>query len=376
MRISRASGALLLGSVVAFSFLGGCQTTPTGGPEPLTVEEVVQEPLDLGEEADAVEPPSGKELRELEEEIQQRSGTDPSRDRRTRSLEAQADAFGAELEFDAATKQWSLSRDGRVLTVKQESRVARLDGVVVFLDAPVTRVRGRWALSESDARILLEAAFGQVPEETRPIRTVVIDPGHGGSETGTKNESLGILEKDLNLDVSQRLQVKLEELGFRAVLTRYDDRLVPLEQRASIANGVKADLFVSVHFNAALNREAKGLETYLLTPAGQASTSGSGTGDEALLFPGNRFDLENFELAFRIQKAMLDRLGREDRGVKKARFQVLKLLDCPGALVECGFVSNREESLLISTPGYRERVALALAEAIAAYAGTAAAPSS
>lgn len=306
------------------------------------------------------------ELRELEEALV--AETSP-KSREPRTLGEQADFFGAKATRIVDTKQWKLSNGTRTLVLKENSRIASIDGVKVILDAPLKRVRGNWLLGESDYQIVLTSAFG--PPEAGGIGrgTIVLDPGHGGIHDGAVNESVGILEKELALDVSQRLQGHLEEHGFKVVLTRYDDRHVELKDRPEIANGLNADLFLSIHFNAAVSPIPKGLETYMFTPAGHPSSSATEAGDDAIQYPANTRNRQNFELAYAIQKSMVARLGREDRGVKKGRWAVLKTLNCPGVLVECGFVSNQDEAFLVGTAGYRERVAQSLVDAILGYAG-------
>jgi len=369
MRIFKRSGTLFFGSVAASLFLIGCQSTQTGPVDEPVAAPIAAEPVDLvGEvpsEQDIVRTRDAQ-LQELEEDLQQR---DKARAKRPRSLEERAERLKLELSQIPNEEQWKLTDGTHSLVFKENSRIAFLDGVKLFLDESLKQEGKVWIVGASDSRIILESVFG-AGVRARPIDTVVIDPGHGGSQDGTKNESLGILEKEMTLDVSLRLAEHLEEAGLKAVLTRYDDRLVGLDDRSKMANGLKADLFVSVHFNAALNKDAQGLETYMLTPAGQPSSSSEKVGGDSVAYPGNRFDLQNFELAYRIQDSLLERLGREDRGVKKARFRVLKSLDCPGVLAECGFVSNQNEALLVSTAGYRERVAQALADAIIEYAKT------
>ncbi len=313
-----------------------------------------------------IEKPSDAEFRELEEALVEEA---QAKSNEPRSLQEQAKFYGAKATRLAESKEWKLTKGDRTLLLKEDSRNASLDGVKVILDAPLKRVRGNWLLSESDQVVVLDFAFGASKAGGFGAGTIVIDPGHGGIHDGAKNEKVGVMEKNLALDVSTRLQAHLERHGFKVVLTRYDDRHVELKDRPAIANGLKADLFVSVHFNAAGNPEPMGLETYLFTPAGYPSSSATEVGEDAIPFPANARDQQNFELAFAIQKSLVSRLGREDRGVKKGRWAVLKTLNCPGVLVECGFVSNDDEALLVSTAGYRERVAQSLADAILAYAG-------
>lgn len=286
-----------------------------------------------------------------------------------RSFSSQAKRVGAEVTHVEGSKDWQAQKGTRTLSVHEGGRLAVLDGVKLYLDESVQQKKGRWLLGDSDERLVLGSIFSDsLAGALRSVKTIVIDPGHGGSENGTTNANLGLIEKNLNLDVSERLQGHLEALGYKVIFTRYDDRVVSLKDRPTISNNAQGDLFISIHFNAALNVEAQGLETYMLTPAGQPSTSGNTVeAADAVAQFGNRFDKENLELAFRIQKSILDRLQRVDRGVRKARWAVLKTLDCPGVLVECGFLSNGDEALLISTAAYRERLALSLANALDGY---------
>jgi len=265
-------------------------------------------------------------------------------------------------------KRWVVRNDlGRELILEESSRRATLDGITLFLNEPFKRKLGGFALSDSDFESVLVASMLKAGGDLRS-KTIAIDPGHGGSESGARNEDLDVSEKDLNLDVSNRLKEELEELGYKVILTRYDDRPVSLEGRSLIANRAKAGLFVSIHFNAAANKEAMGLETYVLTPPGAASTGDDRPGDDSHAWPGNDFDRLNFELGFAIQKGLVEDLQRVDRGFKKARFKALKALECPGALVECGFLSHSKESLLVNTPVYRQKLAESLARSIDAFA--------
>ncbi|MDQ8202018.1 N-acetylmuramoyl-L-alanine amidase [Pelagicoccus sp. SDUM812003] len=355
-------------AAVASLFLWGCQTTGGDSAKPEDSAPTEETAVETAAPEPKMEVPKEEELAS-ETSAAQPAPSESSLSFGLNSLKRQVSHFGAQVTEPTGNDDlWKVSVGARELVLKEKSRMAWIDGTKVFLDAPFSRRMGQWLLGASDEAIVLPSALADEGGEPREIKTIVIDPGHGGSEPGTRNATLGLLEKDLNLDVSLRLQAHLEEAGFKAVLTRYEDRLVTLEERSEIANGVKADLFVSVHFNAAPNKQANGVETYLLTPQGQPSTGDGKAGDDAVAYPGNEYDLESFELGLRVQINLLERLKREDRGVKKGRFVVLRGLKCPGILVECGFLSHKDEALLISTAGYRERVALSLADAIKSFA--------
>ncbi len=350
-----------------FLLLLGCETTPkqeTKADEPES-ENVEQPSVELTEPGD-----SDEELTSDEDVVSEATKRPDSEAKaKTVTLRNQAAQYGLEVKRGNSDGEWLLSNGVSSLVLKEGSRKAYLDGRLIFMNGPLVSRKGRVYLHEADLETLLKPAFAKA-DETQVLRSrlVFIDPGHGGSEDGATNSELGLLEKELALDVSKRLEEHLGKMGYPTAMTRYDDRVVSLEDRPEIANRAEAGIFVSVHFNASLNKAAQGLETYSLTSEGFVSTGGSQVlGPDARKWPGNDFDFLNAKLGLTIQNGLLERLQRTDRGLKKARFRVLKTLDCPGVLVECGFVSNGSEALLVRTPVYREKLALALADAIGAF---------
>ena len=163
------------------------------------------------------------------------------------------------------------------------------------------------------------------------LRRIVIDAGHGGKDSGACNESHAQQEKQLTLDVASRLKRMLEQVGYEVIMTRTSDVYIPLDQRPAMANRADADLFLSLHFNAAASSAAQGFETFALTPQYQASSKYSrpSTRDNTR-YQGNAQDPWNTLAAYHVQRALVRRLGGPDRGLKRARFLVLKHLDCPG----------------------------------------------
>jgi len=155
------------------------------------------------------------------------------------------------------------------------------------------------------------------------------------------------------------------------LLTRNDDRETPLDSRPAFARTRKGDLFVSLHFNSsAPATEPRGAETFCLTPSGAPSTSTKSatlSAADFVTFSGNRFDNDNVVLAHCIQQGLVGRVGAVERGVKRARFEVLKDLICPGVLVECGFLSNASDARLISQSSHRDRLAAAIMAGIETY---------
>ncbi|HVT60940.1 MAG TPA: N-acetylmuramoyl-L-alanine amidase [Thermoanaerobaculia bacterium] len=219
------------------------------------------------------------------------------------------------------------------------------------------------------------------------IRKIAIDAGHGGDSLGTRTPS-GLLEKDVTLDIADRLRRILEDgKSFQVLMTRDSDRAVSLEERAAYANRMGADIFVSVHVNWIGNREARGVETYFLGPtddpfltrlaAAENRDSGYSLADMRPLleriYAGVRQD-KSRKLAEMVQASLFRSLGKvnprmEDRGVKSAPFIVLLATQMPAILAEVSCLSNEEEGRLLAKPLYRQYIAEALASGLRSYAG-------
>jgi hypothetical protein len=196
------------------------------------------------------------------------------------------------------------------------------------------------------------------------VDTVVLDPGHGGSDGGASGPAG--LEKNHTLDVCMRAAQLLWRAGYKVVLTRTADEFVPLEVRARVANRLPRSLLVSVHFNSGAN--GTGVETYALSPRGVPSMASDGTRvSEIAIYPGNARDAENSALATATHAALVDCCGMVDRGVKRARFLVIREAVVPGVLVEAGFLSNAEDSRRIASPWYRQQVAGAILQGVRNY---------
>jgi N-acetylmuramoyl-L-alanine amidase len=255
----------------------------------------------------------------------------------------------------------------------------------------------------------LPAAGGSAaaPREGGTIRTIVIDPGHGGEEVGAVGHT-GIFEKDLSLDIARRLRDRLaRHLNLKVILTREDDRIVPLRERTAIANHAKADLFLSIHMNSSRRLSAHGTETYFLaltasdeeamslahaenvpSAGGKPKEPGEGgppadANGSPPAEPGpsgqSELDLVLWEMAqsehivssSRFADVIQDEMNRllkvESRGVKQAPFSVLMGATMPAVLVEVAFLSNDTEEKLLVTSDFKDKVAEALESAIARF---------
>jgi len=217
-----------------------------------------------------------------------------------------------------------------------------------------------------------------------PKMRIVVDAGHGGWDLGTVGRQ-GLLEKDLVLEIAQRLGKLLESrLGAEVILTRIDDNYIPLDERAGIANQAQADLFISVHANYSDLPSARGVETYytslFVSPNAKDLETRQGTpGNKnpvtASLSPVELHDKieQSRRLAASVQHSLYGTLaaqnpGLRDRGVKEASYVVLTETAMPGILAEVSFVSSPTDEQKLRSDGYREQIAEALYKGIARYA--------
>lgn len=217
------------------------------------------------------------------------------------------------------------------------------------------------------------------------VRKIMLDPGHGGASVGTGAGS-GLIEKNLTLDIAERVKALLAARSFSVLLTREDDRPIDLADRAALANRAGADIFVSIHLNWIGDRKARGVETYYLGPtddpyltqlaAAENRDSGYSLADlRGILdgiYAGVRED-NSRRLAESVQGALFRSLHQAspqvtDRGVKAAPFIVLLSTEMPAVLAEVSCLSNEEEARQLARPEYRQHIAEALASGIGAYA--------
>lgn len=262
----------------------------------------------------------------------------------------------------------ALAKGRRSLLISKGSRAIEINGVNYTLSFAVIERDGKLWVSRMDLGNTIEPAFrpeavGGIPRFT----TVVLDPGHGGHDSGAVGPYE--TEKNFALDVARRVRDLLKKQGLHVVMTRNSDVFVDLHDRAERANSVKNSIFVSLHFNASPNRNATGLEIFSVTPRGAPSTEY----DELLVRDmvqenGNENAVQSFTLAHSIYHC-LQGSGLEmfDRGVKRARFAVLRLTKMPAVLVEGGFLSNRVDARQVAGTDWRNRYADAIATGILEY---------
>jgi N-acetylmuramoyl-L-alanine amidase len=279
---------------------------------------------------------------------------------------ARANAFA--LNWNRQSKVVQVTNRTARLIFSVDSQQTVINGVKVWLSLPLAVQGGRLYLSVLD----LDTVVGPLLKPTRPktvtkVRTIMLDPGHGGQDPG--NQQGTMLEKRYTLLLAQQLRARLQAAGYKVVLTRTRDTFVDLPERAAMANRAKADLFLSLHFNATAADDAtvRGIEVFCLTPNTAASTHSPRSAVSNQSLPGHRQAARSTLLAYQVQKSMMLRLGLTDRGVKRARFAVLRDLTMPGILIEGGFMSAPGEARKIADAAFRERLAGAILDGVQLY---------
>jgi len=254
------------------------------------------------------------------------------------------------------------------LLMKMGSHAVRVGGIEYWLGFAPRLIRGLPYIHALDARKTLQPLLAAPPPPfTESRRVVVIDPGHGGKDSGAKSLANGEYEKNYALDCARRLQRLLEAAGWQVILTRTNDTYLTLPERVAIADRAKADLFLSLHFNSGTGNGAQaGVETFCLTPSGMPSTLLRETSDDPREHhPNNAFDEQNLCLATRVHRSVLGTTGASDRGVRRARFMgVLRNQSRPSVLIEAGYLTNRNEARKIATAAYRQSIAEGIAKAL------------
>lgn len=264
-------------------------------------------------------------------------------------------------------KKFRLTAPGRSIEGSAGGREILVNGVKYVLCFPIASRNGTTIISAMDVVKIIEPILRpQKIQNAGAVRTVVLDAGHGGHDSGARGP-LGT-EKDATLDVVLRAKKLLQENGYQVRCTRLTDTFVPLEKRAEFANRHANAIFVSVHFNKSNTGGGTGLETYCLAPRGVPSMDEENLRySDFVQYPGHARDPENIALATCVHAGLVRTLGLTDRGIKRARFVVIKNITVPGILVEGGFMSGSPDYQLIATPAYRQKMAQAILDGVNRY---------
>ncbi len=250
--------------------------------------------------------------------------------------------------------------------------------------APPTDVT---APGQTDAGQIAPTEMPPLLPESTGLRTVVLDPGHGGTELGARGPS-GTLEKNVVLAIARQLKAAIEaRLGIRVLLTRSADETVALDARAAFANNNKADLFISIHANASVRSSVTGAEVFYVTLGEYGNSARGNAAEPGALLPtlggGQRaVDLilwemaqaqhlnESARLARTIEGEMRQRIPMSPRAIQQAPFRVLVGANMPAVLVETGFITNPTEEKRLSSPEYQSQIVSALLASVVRYKAT------
>jgi len=276
--------------------------------------------------------------------------------------------YGFPAGVAAAGEKSQLDAVKNPLEFVSGSREAMINGARSWLCFPLIEQDGKYLVSRTDVAKTIEPLVRphRVPNVGK-VDTVVLDPGHGGHDKGQVSRYGA--EKEFALDVARKLRPLLQAKGLRVIMTREGDYFVPLEVRAKIANAARNSIFVSIHFNATNdNPNATGFEIFSFTPRGAPSTSDSAVALSSFnMQPGSEVDAQSMALSACIYHSLLGHIAEYDRGIKRARFAVLRLTKVPAVLIEGGFLTERGECKLISNKDWRGKLAAAIGVGIENY---------
>jgi N-acetylmuramoyl-L-alanine amidase len=263
--------------------------------------------------------------------------------------------------------RFRLEAPGRSIEGADGGHNVYINGVKYALCFPTVSKDRHTLISAMDVVKIIEPILRpQKIKNPGAVHTVILDAGHGGVDSGASGP-LG-KEKDATLDVVLRAKKLLQENGYQVRCTRLTDVFIPLEKRAEFANLHVNAIFVSVHFNKSGKSGASGLETYCLAPRGVPSMDEENLSySDYVQQPGHVNDPANIALATTVHAALVRSLGLTDRGVKRARFVVIRNIAIPGILVEGGFMSGAPDARLIATPDYRQRIAQCILDGVNRY---------
>jgi N-acetylmuramoyl-L-alanine amidase len=248
-----------------------------------------------------------------------------------------------------------------IMRWKVGSQAIYIKSILFNLSYPIAEHGGKAYISTVDLAKLVDPVLRPTYIK-KPIKfnTVIIDAGHGDHDSGAK----GVYgwEKNYALDLSLKLKTELEKRGFKTKMTRSTDVFLSLGQRVAFANRVDNAIFISIHFNSSENRTARGIETYALAPQGTSSTNGGSNWSSFL--SGNVRDAENIALATAVHAHVINDMKPEDRGIKRARFNVLRGINKPAILFEGGFITNSTEGKQVNDLAHRQKMAESIANAV------------
>ncbi len=308
-------------------------------------------------------------------------------------LNSVCDRYSVAWEFDGVTQVVLLEYKGAMAKALVGSPVVLVGREKIILSAPLRRRQSIIYVPEDfEPRVL--APFGALPGRrgliadmsVSRIRTIVVDPGHGGKDPGAAGTT-GTKEKNVVLDIAKRLRVLLEEAGFKVIMTRTRDEFVSLAERTVIASRPDVDLFVSIHANSNPSARTRGVEVYYVKTADQQDLNEDQRRMNEKAFAKNlnmeysplltgivaqmmyeHKTCESRKLAEEMARGVSRDVSAPNRGARACRFFVVRNTIIPAVLVETGFLTNAQEEQKLNSGGYRQRMAEAITRSIIDYA--------
>ncbi len=270
-------------------------------------------------------------------------------------------------QFSQVSRTVSLRDERRGIRAQAGTSEFYINGVRFFSDFPLVARENENLISAMDiAKIVEPVLRPNKISGAKEIETVVLDPGHGGDDSGTSGPWGN--EKTFALDVALTAREELLRAGFKVEMTRSTDKDVSLEDRVAFANQFSNAVFISVHFNSSSG--GSGVESYALAPAGVPSNASAENHPGAVnteWYQGNAQDAANIALTAAVHASILSKVSVFDRGVRHARFHVLRDAKIPAVLVEAGFLNDRVEGAHIASASYRQKLGQAVAAAVTSY---------
>jgi N-acetylmuramoyl-L-alanine amidase len=309
-----------------------------------------------------------------------------------RTLKAVCTQYNMDCRWDGMSQTISMTYQGRKIQAMAGSNVVVVNGDRVALSGPIVRRRGSLIVPADFERLVVGPSAK--PQEdymkgayTGLLRKIIVDAGHGGRDPGAIGCSR-TEEKDVVLDIARKVRKDFEAAGIQVVMTRDDDQFISLQDRTLLASKAGADLFVSIHANSHKSRRSRGIEVYYSTVLNDEDKSESQRLDNEKSLVSTlkmRKDIDDLKgivvdmlYAYRLSlspglaDAVARSLSRETsgaaRGSKPERYYVLRNTLIPAVLVEVGFISNPNESGLLRSPEYRQRLADSITKSVLRYA--------
>ncbi len=268
--------------------------------------------------------------------------------------------------YNHANRTISLQSDRRSVRAQAGTSELFINNVRFFTHFPIISQGDESLISAMDVGKIIEPVLRPSRIANAPkVETVVLDPGHGGMDGGTISQWGD--EKSFALDVALSAREQLQHAGYKVAMTRTTDVAVSLEERVAFANRFPHAVFVSIHFNSG---GGDGVESYLLAPDGVISNASGEhhlSADASQPNEGNAQDGQNVALAAAVHASVLARVSAFDRGVRHARFKVLRDIRIPAILVEAGFLTDPREGQRIATAQYRQQLGAAIAQGVQTY---------